>query len=296
MFLLPVHQQYCNYKITFQNLSPKTIKGYKSMFNNYLNHAKISHISEFTQHSVEFWIIDKRTHNNWSPKTIRNGLVSLSTFGDWLVNRKIIEENPVKNIPKPKLPKQLPKHLTKEQAQLLLDWAKSFRYIYKHEKNRAIAIIGTFLHTGIRKQELIDLRLDDINLESNVVTIIAGKGNKDRVIPLSYTLKELLKPYLAQREKINDKSPYFFVNRDSNNKLSDMVIKRLFDKLKKKTKFNVYSHLLRHTFATLMLQGGCDIFSLSKMMGHSDIKTTTIYLSATTIHLQSQMVKHPLNY
>lgn len=68
-----------------------------------------------------------------------------------------------------------------------------------------------------------------------------------------------------------------------------------FNRIQKTTKINFHTHQLRHTFATLMLEGGCDIFSLSRMMGHSDIKTTTIYLSATAKHLQEQMDKHPLN-
>jgi len=72
------------------------------------------------------------------------------------------------------------------------------------------------------------------------------------------------------------------------------VIKRLFAKIKKSSGIYFTPHMLRHTFATLMLEGGCDIYSLSKMMGHSDIKTTTLYLSATVKHLQSQMLKHPL--
>ncbi len=72
-------------------------------------------------------------------------------------------------------------------------------------------------------------------------------------------------------------------------------LKRLVGQLKKASGLSFTIHKLRHTFATLMLEGGCDIFSLSKMMGHSDIKTTTIYLSATAEHLRSQITKHPLN-
>ena len=72
-------------------------------------------------------------------------------------------------------------------------------------------------------------------------------------------------------------------------------LKNLAVQLRKASKINFTIHKLRHTFATLMLEGGCDIYSLSKMMGHSDIKTTTIYLSASTEHLRLQMTKHPLN-
>jgi site-specific recombinase XerD len=296
MFFRQAHQEFCNYKIVFENLSPRTIQWYKHNTENYLNFSEIEHLEEFTKQSVERWIIHNKTHRNWAPKTIRNALMTMTAFGNWCVTNKYFAENPAKNIPKPKLPKRLPKHLTREQAQILLDWTMAYRYTYTYEKPRAVAIIAMFLHTGVRHQELINLKLCDVNLESNVIHVISGKGDKDRVIPISGKLHKVLKEYLKFREKINDESPYFFVNKISSNKLSSMVIKRLFAKLRVKTKFHFHSHLLRHTFATLMLQGGCDVFSLSKMLGHSSITTTTIYLSATTHHLKDQIVKHPLNF
>jgi site-specific recombinase XerD len=83
------------------------------------------------------------------------------------------------------------------------------------------------------------------------------------------------------------------VNRDAG--LTVNGLRRVFAKLQRFTGIEFRPHVLRHTFATLMLEGGCDIFSLSKMMGHSDIKTTTIYLAASAQHLRAQMIKHPLN-
>ncbi len=90
--------------------------------------------------------------------------------------------------------------------------------------------------------------------------------------------------------------PYFFTAMREDKKMGDKVIPRLVIKLREKSKIYFYPHMLRHTFAVLMLEGGCDLFSLSKMMGHSDIKTTTIYLSTTTAHLQEQIKKHPLDF
>jgi site-specific recombinase XerD len=80
-----------------------------------------------------------------------------------------------------------------------------------------------------------------------------------------------------------------------NGGLTEISLKRLVAKIRNATGMSFTIHKLRHTFATLMLEGGCDIYSLSKMMGHSDIKTTTIYLAASAEHLRAQMVKHPLN-
>ena len=124
----------------------------------------------------------------------------------------------------------------------------------------------------------------------------SGKGDKDRIIPLNETLIDILKAYLEERSRLNKKCEYFFTTMREDNRMGDLVIKRLIVKIKEKSGIPFYAHLLRHTFATLMLEGGCDLFSLSKMLGHSDIKTTTIYLAATAAHLQGQIEKHPLTF
>jgi len=122
-----------------------------------------------------------------------------------------------------------------------------------------------------------------------------GKGNKDRIIPMSFTLAQSLNRYLVERRKQQKTCPEFFTSSNRNIGFTSSGLKLLVNQLKKASGLEFTIHKLRHTFATLMLEGGCDIYSLSKMMGHSDIKTTTIYLSASAEHLRSQVVKHPLN-
>jgi site-specific recombinase XerD len=94
---------------------------------------------------------------------------------------------------------------------------------------------------------------------------------------------------------MNKTNPEFFSSIRGNVGFTGNGLKKLVDKIRDSSKIFFTVHKLRHTFATLMLEGGCDIYSLSKMMGHSDIKTTTIYLSASVEHLRSQITKHPLN-
>ncbi len=168
------------------------------------------------------------------------------------------------------------------------------RYYYKFEKNRAVAIIAMFLYTGIRIGELYNLKMSDVKLEEKVVHIICGKGQKDRKVPINHSLYFILEAYLKDRTKRKVSCPYFFVSLKLDEKMSTNVIKRLVIKLRKKSGIYFYPHILRHTFATLMLEGGCNLYTLSKLMGHSDIKTTTIYLGTTTAHLHAEMCKHPL--
>jgi site-specific recombinase XerD len=157
------------------------------------------------------------------------------------------------------------------------------------------ALFSTFVHAGLRRSELIHLQYSDVDLENNALFVRQGKGAKDRMIPISYVLAETLHRYIEERKKLNYMSPRFFVSSKKDQGLSLDGLKHLIDQVCRITGFKFSSHKLRHTFATLMLEGGCDIYSLSKMMGHSDIKTTTIYLSASIEHLRTQIDKHPLN-
>ena len=126
------------------------------------------------------------------------------------------------------------------------------------------------------------------------IFIRQGKGSKDRVVPINYSLAEILIRYLEERKRLNKTCPEFFTSYTLNIGFTQSGLKRLLERIIKASgiKFNI--HKLRHTFATLMLEGGCDIYSLAKMMGHSDIKTTTIYLAANIEHLREQVAKHPL--
>jgi site-specific recombinase XerD len=152
-----------------------------------------------------------------------------------------------------------------------------------------------FVFAGLRKKELLHLMMTDVDIENLSIFVRQGKGNKDRVIPMSFTLAQSLSQYLEERKRLNKTCPEFFASLNRNLGFTDTGLRHIARKMAKASKINFTIHKLRHTFATLMLEGGCDIYSLSRMMGHSDIKTTTIYLCASAEHLRSQMVKHPLN-
>ncbi|WP_135078552.1 tyrosine-type recombinase/integrase [Terasakiella sp. SH-1] len=235
-----------------------------------------------------------QTEKGWSAKTVRNQLQAISSFLDWCVAEEVISKNHAKSIPRPKLPQRLPKALSQEEAQIILTCAKNAEYPTRFQRARATAIIGCFLYTGIRLNELYQLQLTHIDLNAQTLFVSQGKGDKDRLIPLAPQAIRIFKTYLLERRKLNPKSPYFFTSVQDKEKMGDNVIKRLIEKLRILSKVNFSAHVLRHTFATLMLQSGCDLFSIQKMMGHSDIATTSIYLKATVEHLRNEIAKHPL--
>jgi len=206
-----------------------------------------------------------------------------------------MEKNPILEIEIPKREKKLPSKLTKQTTLRLLEVVYNYPYEYKFLRYRNHAIFSIFIFAGLRKQELLNLKFADIDIENLTLFVRQGKGSKDRIIPISYVLAQSLRKYVDERKRLNKTNPEFFSSLRGNVGFTVNGLKKLVEQVRESSGTVFTVHKLRHTFATLMLEGGCDIFSLSKMMGHSDIKTTTIYLAASAEHLRAQMTKHPLN-
>ncbi|MES2930988.1 MAG: tyrosine-type recombinase/integrase [Patescibacteria group bacterium] len=206
-----------------------------------------------------------------------------------------MESNPVHDIEIPKLHKKLPPKLTRQDAIRLLEVAYNYPYKYKFLRYRNHAIFSMFIFTGLRKQELLHLKFTDVDIENLSIFVRQGKGNKDRIVPMSYTLALSLKRYLEERKRLHKTCPEFFTSLNQNHGFTESGLRNLISQLRVSSGIFFTAHKLRHTFSTLMLENGVDIYSLSKMLGHSDIKTTTIYLYASAEHLRAQIGKHPLN-
>lgn len=272
-----------------------TLKRYRQVINYYSRFAGIIEIEEVNDDNVTNLFYHGRTDRNWSANTFINYHKSLMVFFRWCCKNGYMENNPIKKIECPKLNKKLPEKLTKQQAMRLLEVAYNCPYRFKFLRYRNHAIFATFLYTGIRKGELLNLKYTDMDLENRTLFVRQGKGSKDRIIPLSYKLVEILERYLVERRRLQKTCPEFFASLNRNMGFKDIGLRRLVIKIRDASGIKFTAHKLRHTFATLMLEGGCDIFSLSKMMGHNDLKTTAIYLSASAEHLRGEIGKHPLN-
>lgn len=287
-------EDFCHYSLYIRGVSPNTVIRYKQKIGAFCRAAEIDNIEEINEKVVQDYFLKGRVKRHWKTATYRTYYMSLVVFFRWCVKLGHLEVNYAESIELPKLEKSLPKRLKKEDAYMLLEIVYNYPYTHKYLKYRNHAIFATFLYTGLRKSELLNLKLADVDLENLTLFVRQGKGNKDRIVPISYTLAQSLNRYLKQRKKYGKTCPEFFTASNRNAGFTAYGLKHLTNVLKNVTKIPFTIHKLRHTFATLMLEGGCDIFSLSKMMGHSDIKTTTIYLSATAEHLRDQMTKHPM--
>jgi len=288
-------QQFCEYATYIKGYRPQTIDRYKSLIGYYQRFANITTIEEVTDNNVRALFIHGRSERAWKANTFINYHKTLGVFFRWCRQNGYMADDPLVDIELPRLEKRIPPKLTKQEALRLLEVVYNYPYDYRFLRYRNHAIFATFIFAGLRKGELFNLRLQDVDFENRTIFVNQGKGSKDRIIPMSFTLAQSLKRYVEERKRLNKTCPEFFASLNRNAGFTDSGLKRLVQKLVSASGIYFYPHLLRHSFATLMLEGGCDIYSLSRMMGHSDIKTTTIYLSASAEHLRGEIGKHPLN-
>ena len=297
MKIQELHEAFCQYQETIKNYRPTTIKSYKETLKTFLRACpEVERIDE-----VSFLIVQKffywgRTEKKWMASTFITHHKRLNVFFKWAKERKFIGENPFELIEKPRPEKSLPKRLSKQEALGIIETSACLSYPHSFLRYRNHAIFSMFLYCGFRKSELLKLKITDVDLTNMVINIRQGKGNKDRVVPMPFQLIAILEKYLTERERLNKITLYFFVSLYRDSRLTDSGLKRIVLRIREASGTYFYIHMLRHTFATLMIEGGCDIYALSKMLGHNDIKTTTIYLSASVEHLRGQMTKHPLNF
>ncbi|PWB39009.1 MAG: hypothetical protein C3F02_01210 [Parcubacteria group bacterium] len=287
-------QKFFDYSKYIKGYSQPTIKRYRHTINYFAKFAGINEIEEVNLEKIRNLFYYGRTQQAWTTNTFICYHKSLAVFFRWCVTEGYMGENPMNQIETPKLEKRLPAKLTKQEAMQILEVVDNYPYQHKFLRYRNYAIFATFIMAGLRKKELLNLKLTDVDIENMSIFIRQGKGSKDRVVPINYRLAEILGRYLDERKRMNRTCPEFFTSYTLNCGFSHSGLKRVLEKIVKASGLNFTIHKLRHTFATLMLEGGCDIYSLAKMMGHSDIKTTTIYLAASVEHLRTQITKHPL--
>ena len=288
-------QKFFDHSRYFKGYTEATVKKYKYVLDMYCRMAGVTIIKEVSESNVRDLFLRGRTERKWSVSTFQCFYKCLKVFFRWCITNGYLEKNPVEGIEVPRLERKLPSKLTKQEALRLTEVAFHYPYDYPFLRYRNHAIFSTFIFAGLRKNELLHLKLGDVDIDNLTIFIRQGKGRKDRIVPMSYTLAQSISRYLTERKKLNRTCPEFFISLNRNCGFTQNGLKWLVANIRSASKIRFTIHQLRHTFATLMLEGGCDIYSLSKMMGHSDINTTTIYLSASAEHLRSQISKHPLN-
>ncbi|WP_297062527.1 site-specific tyrosine recombinase/integron integrase [Thermococcus sp.] len=186
----------------------------------------------------------------------------------------------------PKVPRSLPKALTREEVKRLLS-------VIPPIKKRDRLIVLLLYGAGLRVSELCNLKKGDVDLERNLIVVRGGKGAKDRVVPIPAFLGDAIREYLESRE---DESEYLLVEerRREKDRLSPKTVWYLLRKYGNKAGVEVTPHRLRHSFATHMLERGVDIRAIQELLGHSNLSTTQIYTKVTVEHLKRAQEKAKL--
>ena len=277
--------------------SPLTIKAYRSDLSHlfgFLQETKRSlRAREVTTQVVREWVVRLRQGGRGA-NTVGRHIYSLRSFWRYLLDCEAVEHDPLRRIALPKRPQRLPRYLTCEELQRLLEAARNHRTLYC--ARRDYAMMATLALTGIRRGELLNLRLEHVDLAEGTLRIEDGKGRKTRLLPLLAEAGAAIEQWLrVRRDKGHD---YLFTTTQGNRIYPSrmQVIWRNVLRRSGITKSGVTMHTLRHSFATLLLRSGkCDLVSLQRLLGHSRLDTTAIYLHVGPQQLREAVQGHPLS-
>jgi len=226
---------------------------------------------------VRKWIVNL-SEKELSSKTINRKISSLNTFYNYLIKMQIIDSNPVDKIIRQKITSKIPEFVSIENIENLFE-SNNFENNFEGLRNKLILEI--LYDTGIRRNELINLEINDVNFEKNTIKV-TGKRNKQRIIPFPESLKNTIKQYLLYRLDEKSSSQHLLIT-NKGQKLYPKLVYRIVNKhlsfvssLTKKS-----PHVLRHSYATHMLNNGADLNAIKEILGHSSLAATQIYTHNT---------------
>lgn len=282
-------KKFLNYCLTEKALSINTIKSYENDLKGFVSYLeeKRFHISDCKKNDIMQYLFILK-ERGYSTTSIARILSSIKQFFRFLIFDGKIDHDPVEGLKSPKLWFRLPKALNLDDVKKLLSVILESKYFL-----RDIAMLELMYASGLRVSELVKIKLSDINFEAGFIRV-RGKGEKERVVPVAQRTIETVKRYLLElRPKLIKKrtSDFLFLN----NRGQAMSRQRFWQNLKaigKLAQVDVTPHMIRHSFATHLLEGGADLRSLQKMLGHSDISTTQIYTKVSMDRLRKEYLKH----
>lgn len=290
--LLPTIKLYVRYLRLERNLSPNTIEAYRNdlahleafmMRNNLkLEDVTLEQLHTFAASLHEYGI---------TPRSQARVLSGVRSFFRFLVLDGVVENDPTELLEWPSLPEHLPVVLTLEEIDRIEDSID----LSKAEGARNRAIIEVLFSCGLRVSELVNMKLSDLYLEDRVL-LVRGKGNKERLVPVSNKAITDLKRWFFDRNLMKIKpgeDDYVFLNRRGAHLTRTMIlimVKRQAEEAGiKKT---ISPHTFRHSFATALLQGGADLRSIQAMLGHEKIDTTLVYTHISNEQLRKAILEH----
>jgi integrase/recombinase XerC len=272
------------YLTTEKRYSQHTIDAYERDLTQFINYAEVKKIIDFNEFSSNFirgWIV-QLFEEKIKAKSINRKLAALRTFYKWLRKEELVTINPMAKVQGPKNEKRLPAFAKESELQ-----TEKLDELYADSLNgkRDKVIFELFYQTGIRLSELIDLRVQNVSSES--IKVI-GKRNKERIIPISKDLHYQIQTYIQVKNQQVGESPFVF-SLKFGKKIYPMLVYRIINQyLSIATNLDKTSpHVLRHTFATHMLNRGTGLKTLKDLLGHANLSATQVYTHNSFAQLTS---------
>lgn len=273
-----------------RNYSPHTILNYKLDLMEFVRFIEEKPLEKVIYNDFRRFLAQLRSQQ-YKPRTLARKLSSIRSFFKFLQREGYIKENPAVLLMTPKLDKTLPHFLSEKEIVDLIE-APS---IMQSAGQRDRAIFETLYSSGLRVSELVGMNVEHIDFIGNVIKVL-GKGKKERIVPIGDRALKAIHNYLASRPfKEEGKERAVFLNK-SGRRLTDRSIRNIINKhlLTTSVKMKVSPHVIRHSFATHLLNRGADLRSVQELLGHVNLSTTQIYTHITTDHLKSVYDKaHP---
>lgn len=275
-----------------RNLSPHTVKAYCKDVSNFLTWLGAK-VAEKINHKDIREYLSAIQNKNYSKTTLARKIASIRTFYRYLYRERLVEANPADNIKGPKKSRPLPKFFTDTEMQQILDCIQT--HTPSGYRNRTI--IETLYASGMRVSELCNLVFENLNLDQNEITVF-GKGGKERIVLISNKAKNYLENYLTDiRPKFStEKNNKFVFLNTQGFRFQQQSVNDILSNVAKKLKLQkqLSAHVLRHSFATRLLENGADLRVVQELLGHASISNTQIYTHVSTQRLKTAYMKaHP---
>jgi len=277
-------KEFLSYIKDYRSFSGLTVRAYGTdmrMLRAFLEKrlGRVAAPSEITREMIVQFGVSLR---GAAPLTLRRKYACISSFFGFLQDMGYAHANPARRLPLPKVTQPVPVFLTEETAQRLIAAA---------DKSWSRAMVILLLSTGIRRSEAVGITLDDLDLEKRQL-LIRGKGDKERVVPLTDQAVEAIESYLPHRTKTE--SRHLFVSAWKGHPIHGRCINRMLAIVIRKAGLagqGITPHKLRHTFATHLIRSGVDVRTVQELLGHADIQTTARYLHSDTRTKQAAVGK-----
>jgi len=280
--------QFLGYLALERGLSKNTLEAYSRDLIRFMEHLEevegVGKWSEVTPSHIQSYMV-RLAKGDLSPRSLARNLASLRSFFKYLMREKLIGKDPASLIKSPRLGRSLPKVMGRRDVEALIGAVSDSGPCGLRDK----AMLELLYGTGVRVSELVDLDLDRVNMLVGTL-LVRGKGDKERVVPMGEYAIEALQSYLRSGRPALAKgkpSKALFLNRRGK-RISRQAVWKILKVYASRAglRESISPHMLRHSFATHMLEGGADLRAIQELLGHADISTTQIYTHVASSRLK----------